>query len=101
MKTKLFAILFVFSAAASAPVVVEAQSTTTPLVPARAAQATGPIKTDAAPAQHQGRAPVDAEGDRRVNLSGSAVGSSGAGPGPSMPMQAVPPMGDKPLPKPY
>jgi hypothetical protein len=99
MKTKHFAILSVLSAAAGAPVVAKAQSATTPLVPARAAQATGPVKTDAAPAQHQGRAPVDAEGDHRVNLSGSTVGSGGAG--PSMPTQAVPPMGDKPLPKPY
>jgi hypothetical protein len=61
MKTKHVAILFVLGAAAGAPVVAEAQSANTPTLPARAPQATGPPKTDGAPAQKQVRPPVDAE----------------------------------------
>ena len=99
VKTKHVAILFVLSAAAGAPIVAHAQSANTPTLPARAPQATGPPKTDAAPAQNQVRPPVDAGSDHGITSSGPASGSSRAG--PSIPMQAVPPVGDKPLPKPY
>ncbi|MEA3188510.1 MAG: hypothetical protein QOD99_2340 [Chthoniobacter sp.] len=99
MKTKHVAILFVLGAAAGAPVVAEAQSANTPTLPARAPQATGPPKTDGAPAQKQVRPPVDAGSGRGIPSKGSTSGSSGAG--VSMPMQAFPPVSDKPLPKPY
>jgi hypothetical protein len=99
MKTKHVAVLLVLGVAAGAPTLAEAQSANTPTVPARAPQATGTPKTDVAPAQNQVRPPVDAVSDHGITSSGSAPGSSGAG--LSMPMQAVPPVGDKPLPKPY
>jgi hypothetical protein len=99
MKTKHVAILFVLGAAAGAPVVVESQSVNMPTLPARAPQATGSSKTDMTPAQNQVRPLVDAGSDRGIPSRGSNSGSSGAG--VSMPMQAVPPAGDKPLPKPY
>jgi len=99
MKTEHVAVLFVLGVAAGAPLLAEAQSANTPTVPARAPQATGPPKTDLAPAQNQVRSPVDAVSDHGITSSASASGSSGAG--LSMPMQAVPPVGDKPLPNPY
>jgi len=99
MKTNHDWILFVLSAAAGAPIVAGAQSANMPTIPARAPQATGPPKTDGAPAQNQVRSPVDAVSDHGITSSASASGSSGAG--LSMPMQAIPPVGDKPLPNPY
>ena len=99
MKTEHVAVLFVLGVAAGAPLLAEAQSANTPTVPARAPQTTGLPKTDVAPAQNQVRPPVDAVSDHGITSSGSASGSSGSG--LSMPMQAVPPVGDKPLPKPY
>jgi hypothetical protein len=76
MKTKHVAILFVLSAAAGAPIVAEAQSANTPTLPARTPQATGPPRTDGAPAQDQVRPPVDAGSDCGIQSSGSASGSS-------------------------
>jgi hypothetical protein len=99
MKTKHVAVLLVLGVATAAPTLAEAQSAHTPTVPAGAPQAIGPPKTDVAPAQNQVRPPVDAVSDHGRTSSGSAPGSSGAG--LSMPMRAVPPVGDEPLPKPY
>ena len=53
MKTEHVAVLFVLGVAAGAPILAEAQSANTPTGPARAPQATGPPKTDLAPAQNQ------------------------------------------------
>ena len=99
MKTKHVAVPVVLGVAAGAPILAEAQSADTPTVPARAPQTTGLPKTDVAPAQNQVRSPVDAVRDHGITSSRSALGSSGAG--LSMPMQAIPPVGDKPLPNPY
>lgn len=98
MKSKRMTVWFVLSAAAAASIIAEAQSLNPRTVPSSAPPAVSPRKSGEvrAPSQHP---PIDDASGRGITANGSTTGSGAAG--ISMPIQPLPPEGNKPLPKPY
>lgn len=98
METKHVVALCFFISAAGGPIVAVAQSIPQ-LESASSPPASRPRKTDDAQTQNQAHPPIDPATPSGTTSTGSSAETNGTG--ASMPIQAFPPVDDKPLPKPY